>query len=290
MGKMLGKVTDWTGITNIRGQEKAGQAGQEAAQVQQGYQQEALDYLRGQDELPSGLRTGALTQMGNIYGVGEGDQQAAIEKLRQNPMYAAIMGTQQAGEESILRNKASTGGLRTGGTQAALGQYAPQLEQQALMASLGGLLNLSQLPSYASEIAARQAGLGQTEAQGMMALAGGKLAGREQLRQFAQQERQYGHEVGMSFLGGAGGGGGQSGGSSAGGGMFSDKKLKRFIIKIGTKNGFNIYKWLWSRKAHKLGLTGVGCGVIAQEVQKTNPDAVTESRGYLKVNYKAIGV
>lgn len=72
--------------------------------------------------------------------------------------------------------------------------------------------------------------------------------------------------------------------------IFSDERLKENVKRVGSKNGFNIYSWSWNSAAKKLGLDGDSLGVIAQEVKKTNPNAVCEVGGYLKVNYNMIGV
>jgi len=75
---------------------------------------------------------------------------------------------------------------------------------------------------------------------------------------------------------------------SAGGLLgFSDQRLKKNIKFIGkSKEGFNIYKWDWNDIAKKLGINDPTIGVIAQEVQKTNPSAISKSEnGYLLVNY-----
>lgn len=266
MGKIIGKITDTFGFTNIAGQEEAGRAGQEAAEAQLGFQQKGLDYLMKEDQLPSELRRGALGQLGSIYGIGEGDQQGAIDKLRQNPMYAAIMGTQAAGEESILRNQAATGGLRTGGTQAALGQYASALERQALQSSLHGLESMTRLPSLAGQISQTTAGIGQTRGQGMMSVANADLNASNQL---ADVTKQLTIEAAKAF---------------------SDKSLKDNIVQTGKENGFNTYRWDWNDKAAELGLYGGACGVIAQEVVKTNPEAVSVKNGFMQVNYEMIGV
>ena len=68
---------------------------------------------------------------------------------------------------------------------------------------------------------------------------------------------------------------------------FSDKRLKKNIKFIGkSKEGFNLYKWDWNDIAKKLGINDPTIGVIAQEVQKTNPSAISKSEnGYLLVNY-----
>lgn len=72
---------------------------------------------------------------------------------------------------------------------------------------------------------------------------------------------------------------------------FSDRRLKSDIKQVGNIGGHNIYTWNWNKEANKLGLKGSSKGVIAQEVMKSNPDAVTlDNSGYYKVNYSAIGV
>ena len=49
-----------------------------------------------------------------------GGQQELIDYARQSPLYAAIMGNLRHGEDSITRNAAATGGLRSGGVQENL--------------------------------------------------------------------------------------------------------------------------------------------------------------------------
>ena len=74
--------------------------------------------------------------------------------------------------------------------------------------------------------------------------------------------------------------------------MCSDIRLKEDIIWIGRENGHNIYEF-----KYKDGVLGFGgndkryIGVMAQEVQKTHPEAVAQMKnGYLAVNYEHIGV
>ena len=207
MGSTLGKFTDWTGITNIEGEKRAGQESRRIGEEQADKQQQAVDYLSAQNELPNQLRQGAMQQYGGLYGIG-GNQADSLAQLKQSPIYQGIMGTQQAGEESILRNQAMTGGFRSGDTQANLGKYGAQLENQALMQTMGGLQGLMQTPTYDRDIYSGMGGVANTQAQAQLAEQAGLLSGANQLRNFAQNERQYGHEVGMSFLGGGSGGGG----------------------------------------------------------------------------------
>ena len=65
------------------------------------------------------------------------DQGQLIQDAQGSPLYAAIMGTQQAGEQAILRNQSATGGLRGGGTIGKLTDYGQQTANRALLDSFG---------------------------------------------------------------------------------------------------------------------------------------------------------
>ncbi len=65
----------------------------------------------------------------------------------------------------------------------------------------------------------------------------------------------------------------------------SDKQLKENIKLLGKENGHNIYEFNYKGTSDKY------VGVMAQEVQETNPEAVVKSAdGYLMVDYGKIGV
>jgi hypothetical protein len=64
--------------------------------------------------------------------------------------------------------------------------------------------------------------------------------------------------------------------------FFSDIRLKRDIVKTGTWRGFNkyLFRYLWDDAVYE--------GVMAQEVEKTRPDAVKEVGGFKTVNYAVL--
>lgn len=68
--------------------------------------------------------------------------------------------------------------------------------------------------------------------------------------------------------------------------MMSDPALKENVTHFGQENGHNIYEFTYindnSGKKY--------IGVMADEVLKTDPDAVIEKDGFLAVNYDKIGV
>ena len=130
-----------------------------------------------------------------------------------------------------------------------------------------------------SQISALQQALGQAQAGG---ITGGAAGLRSGLGQVAGG-------LGAG-LGAAAGGSGLGGSILAGlGSFFSDRKLKDNITKIGEENGFNKYKWVWNDLANKLGLFGEAFGVMADEVEKVNPEAVIDGL-YKMVDYRMIGV
>jgi hypothetical protein len=72
---------------------------------------------------------------------------------------------------------------------------------------------------------------------------------------------------------------------SAGMKAFSDERLKEDIKKIGTSpSGLNIYSFKYKDKP------GIYQGVIAQELQESNPKAVVTKDGFLAVDYSLIDV
>lgn len=84
--------------------------------------------------------------------------------------------------------------------------------------------------------------------------------------------------------GGSGGGGG--GGSGGGGGGWSDRRLKRNIVRLGTSpSGLPIYAfdYVWGGPRH--------VGVMAQDLLQVRPEAVIATgSGYLMVDYDMIDV
>jgi hypothetical protein len=59
---------------------------------------------------------------------------------------------------------------------------------------------------------------------------------------------------------------------------------------LGKIYGFSWYSWDWNSTAEKLGLRGSSQGVIADEILKTNPEAVSIRDHFMTVNYSKLGV
>lgn len=92
--------------------------------------------------------------------------------------------------------------------------------------------------------------------------------------------REGGALAGSAFAGPVGGFLG-----SAVGGLFSDRRLKENVELVGEENGFPIYKFNYINIPDKTFI-----GVMAQDVKDIMPEAVSETEGFMKVDYNMIGV
>lgn len=75
--------------------------------------------------------------------------------------------------------------------------------------------------------------------------------------------------------------------------IVSDSRLKENITVVPHSDfeqiGVRSYNWVWSKDAVKLGVSGTGHGVIAQEVEEMYPwTVVTGNDGYKRVDYEAL--
>lgn len=239
----------------------------------------------------------ALEKQQAILGLlGPEAQQAAITGIEKG---AGFQEQVRAGEEALLQRASATGGLRGGNVQAALAQFRPQMLQQEIerqYGQLGGLAGVGgtvaqQLASAGRGSTEHIATLGQASAAGTgsaatytganvanllqqqgAAQAGAELAKGQAFSNVLNLPAQL---LGMQY--------GTNVGTPGFGSIFSDRRLKRNIVKIGTRpDGLNVYEfeYVWGG--------GRQIGLIAQEVQGVYPDAVGEEGGYLTVNYSKV--
>jgi hypothetical protein len=250
-----------------------GDSGKEAAGVQAKSQKEALRYLQQTERLPQAYREGSLQELGGEYGFTMGadgkpvaDGSSISDRALDSPFYTEAV---RLGEESVLRNASATGGLRSGSANEALANVNQQAYLGSYQNQLSGLQGMAQLPSNANNIASSMAGIGQTQASGIMGSANSAAA---------QQQANFNNAAGAANIG------------MSAWETFSDERLKDNLTYLGVESGHRIYSWLWNAKAAALGLFGAGRGVIAQEVEAICPEAVVEHSGYKTVNYPMIGV
>ena len=297
MGGIVGAVKDTLGI-GTTSDERAARQQVQASQTQAGAEREALEYLKEIQAPITEAQTGSLGRLGDLAKEGRNPFQMKTESqllsgIESNPYYQAIMGTLDAGEESVLRNQSMTGGYRSGGTNKNLARLGRDTKLKALTSAYGDRMQrelqqagfdqqafndqlalestIMGLPSQVGSIAGLTSGIGQTLAQGQIGAAQTRLQGAQ------------GRTSNMLNLLASG----QDAAAAAG---YSDRRLKDNIKKVGNENGYNVYTWDWNEKAHQLGLHGSGRGVIADEVKKIKPEAVKRHAGFDTVDYQLIGV
>ena len=127
------------------------------------------------------------------------------------------------------------------------------------------------MPSGAGAIAGGMAGVGNTEAQGVIADAQANAQGNQNM---------MGNIMGL----------GQMGIAAYGAGMFSDRRVKKDIKFVCKIKGHNFYSFAWNKIGNALGLEGTTFGCMADEVYDINPKAVCLKDGFMFVNYNMIGV
>ena len=280
------------------------------------YTQSIAPYLQNY-----GQAQGGVNQLGNVLGLnGAAGSNSALQTLQNTPGYQF---QQQQGDNSINAAAAANGTLNSGDQLLALSNYnqglagttynnyvsqlTPYLGASNVAAGgiASGYQGLGQgLAGLSTGAANTQAGLatGLGGAQAGIATGLGSATAAQQ-----DQEAQMGWQLGTgtgnananadlagltasgnfwNALGGLGGmktsGGGTVGGNAISGlgAMFSDERLKEAIEPVGSLyDGTNVYRYNYK------GDPTPRIGLIAQEVEKTRPDAVIEIGGYKAVRY-----
>ena len=182
------------------------------------------------------------------------------------------------GMRSVENSQAARGNILSGGALKELSQYNQGLASDEYTNYINNLMGLSQIGqasagqsaniagNVASQIGQAQVGRGNITMQGRIA------RGKNQADTFGA--------VGGAADGAAMGGGG--------GASYSDITLKENIEEIGkSEDGITIYHFDYKNKKHGEGRFE---GVMAQDLLKSNPDAVLEKDGYLAVAYDKIDV
>lgn len=109
--------------------------------------------------------TGALGPLGNLIGLnGAGPLQAAIDALKQSPLYTSLFNT---GNETIQQDASATGGLRGGNTQRSLADFGSSLLSSVIQNQIGNLSSMAGLGENATNA---MAGFGQNNANSISSL------------------------------------------------------------------------------------------------------------------------
>jgi len=203
-------------------------------------------------------RNDAVTQAG-LQGINLGMQQQGqtYAQQMQNRQLAAALQGQQFGQQNQLRGSALQ--------EQAFLRSLPLNELNALRS--GSQIEMPQFPGYAQQATTGgtdYTGAAQNTYQSQMAANNASAAGQSNM---------------MSGLFGLG----QMGLMGYGMGMFSDRRLKKNIQRVGkADNGLNVYayQYIWGGPSM--------LGYMADEVEKVAPNAVTTVGGLKMVNYEAV--
>lgn len=271
-----GTLTSLFDPGDLAGTDRAKRA-REASKLAEGEQDSAL--LLAQEELrrATGEAQGFLAPFGDVGQQGvdlagfltDPSQQSSF--LQSNPLF-------QLGLDNLNRqtnqSAASRGRLSAGDTLTQLQQNATLAGQPLIQDQKQSIIDLLNFGSGTSRAQANTAlGLGSgisglIQDRGNVAASG--IAGRNQIQ--ADTTANQNQLAGTIFK------------------AFSDPKLKTNKKVIGEKSGFKLWSWTWNKLANELGLFGESKGVMADEVLIKNPEAISYDRGFMKVNYSAIGV
>lgn len=266
-----------------------------------------------------GTATKGTTQLGNVLGLnGPQGNATALQTLQATPGYGFQVN---AGDNAINAQAAATGTAGSGNQALALSNYnqgQASTNYNNYVTQLQPYLGASN--SAATGIAGVNTGLGNATAAQDNMLAGlnytsatgiGNANANADLAGLTASGNIMGllGSLGGAALGGIGGGlgsginsalfgsspvAGASGGTSLGGApvsggtlggnmfgsIFSDERLKEDIAKVGElDDGSNVYRYKY------IGDDVWRIGLMAQEVEQTNPEAVTEIGGYKAVDY-----
>ena len=231
--------------------------------------------------------TGAL---GNALGLnGPAGSQSALAQLQTTPGYQFSLG---AGNNAINAAGAVNGTLGSGNQQTALANYDQGLAQNTysnyvtqLQPYLTGAENVAGgISGVAQNLGNQQAGVENQLTQNQLGLLGGIGNAQASASLANQAQSQNWLTGGGKAIGGllSSPTSGTVGSSlmSGIGSIFSDERLKEDIQTVGELfDGTNIYRYRYK------GDPVTRIGVMAQEVQETNPDAVTDIGGFLAVDY-----
>jgi len=257
-GQQLGAAQQLAGLGQQGYGQKLGAAQQLAGLGQQGYGQKlgAAQQLAGLGQQGYAQRLGAAQQM---QGLGQG-------------LYGQALGVGQAVQG--LGQQQYAQGAQTAQQLAALGQqgYTMGAGTAQQLAGLGTGAQQAALQGSQAQMAA-----GQIQQQTQQA------QDTAQYQQFLQ-ERGYPFQVAQFLANIAMGTGALSGSTTTTqqpGGFFSDKRLKKDVKEIGeTHDGQPIYSYKYK------GDDRTQIGLMAQDVEKSHPEAVGVMGGYKTVDYK----
>jgi hypothetical protein len=136
-------------------------------------QQQALDYTIDANAPLLGARDAALPLLTGFFTGDPAAQESLVSNAMASPFYRSLV---EAGEEGVLRNRAMTGGFRSGSAQTGLADVNQNVLRDLVNQQLSGLSGLASLNPDTASVANLMAGIGQTQSQGTIAEANANQA------------------------------------------------------------------------------------------------------------------
>jgi len=286
----------------------------------QAYNQAIDELNRKENDLRLGIVGAGGDELSRMFGISLGGRQQGVNELTSQGNFANAAQQQQFTQNAANAQFGNDANAQYAAQQEAMGQFANTAQQQQYAQALANanLSNAARAQALNEQLsmgqfgnAARQQAI-QEQAYArdrpLAELSAFMSGGQPQMPQFANtpmtgvqpadiagptalayqgqlagwnaaNNRSNSSMGALAGLGGSALGGWASGGFSN---PFSDRRLKKDIVKIGVMaNGLNLYSWtyLWGEKSF---------GVMADEAEKIAPWAIGTRMGYKTVNYEAL--
>jgi len=248
--------------------------------------------IRGQgfgEQLAGGNFANQATNLANQYGMqvrgqdfGEAisaAQQGDSEALNRLNAEMAALGFENDAQALDFQQQIAASGMNEQQRNTAIQEML--MERQIPMNELAGIISASGqfgLPQFG------QSSMNVPQYSGADVLGAGQAGFDAEMAKYnADTAGSNAKKGNMGQMGGALG-------SAAINTWGSDKRFKKNIEPIGKIKGHYFYVWDWNDKAKMYGVsTHPRVGVMAQEVQKTHPEAIVEiADGYMAVDYSQI--
>ena len=325
-GGLLGKATDFVGITNHKGQKEAqnkqnqmADSSMAATQANIEMQREQLQFLKDQYKDWQDVYGDLQKNLGDYYkGLSVDGEKLKIDTNLSFTLQA--LATEYAQAEKDTKRQMAQAGIEGSGIQAASqtltnNAYASERARARAQADVektnaGDIVAQKQMGFLGLGLGQGTAMLGtMTQQSGLAGNAYGQLAstaaglsgnymqrgwGREQSNISFNREN-YNRLMGNNMIDSFQTSFGQTMGQGIGGGllgMMSDYRLKDNLTLVEQVEGFNIYEWEWNNIAkEEFNLSGKARGVIAQELLQHHSDKVRHHKSnYLMVDYTKLPI
>ena len=320
-GGLIGKATDFVGITNHEGQKADEQradsmanSSMAATQANIEMQREQLQFMKDQYADWQGVYGDIQKNLGDYYKNMTKDTE--ITKINTNLSFnLQALATEYGVAEKQIQRQMMQAGLAGSGVQAAANTQTTNVyASDRAKARAQANLEITNAPDTVAQKQIGFLGIGLGQGQALLgnmtsqagnagnaynaaASTGVNLSGNYMQRGWGREQsnisfnrENYNRLMHNNMMDSFQTSFGQTMGQGMGGGimgMMSDYRLKDNLVLVETLDGFNIYTWEWYKIAKdEFNLSGKARGVIAQELLQNHSDKVQRhTSNFLMVDY-----